>query len=274
MMELPEAVVLSRQMEQAFLGRRIAKIHREGSEHRFAFFSGDAAEYSRLLEGRAVLKIRPLGGFIELSTEDTCLLFGDGVRLTWCPAGTPLPKKHQMLVEFTGGDTLVASVQMYGGMWAFVPGQYENPYYTVAQEKPSPLSEDFNEAYFLHMAKNAKPTLSAKAFLATEQRIPGLGNGALQDILFLSHIHPKRPLQTLDETARKTLYRQVKDSLADMTRLGGRSTEKDLHGAPGGYPVLLHAKAAGAPCPVCGALIQKQAYLGGSIYFCPVCQPL
>lgn|GEM_PF-2077218 len=30
-----------------------------------------------------------------------------------------------------------------------------------------------------------------KAFLATEQRIPGLGNGVLQDILWTARIHPK-----------------------------------------------------------------------------------
>jgi len=27
-------------------------------------------------------------------------------------------------------------------------------------------------------------------------------------------------------------------------------------------------------CPVCGAAIVRQAYLGGNVYFCPVCQPL
>jgi formamidopyrimidine-DNA glycosylase len=41
--------------------------------------------------------------------------------------------------------------------------------------------------------------LSAKAFLATEQRIPGLGNGVLQDILFTAGIHPKRKMAAISE---------------------------------------------------------------------------
>ncbi|MCQ4762422.1 hypothetical protein NE555_17590, partial [Alistipes onderdonkii] len=42
----------------------------------------------------------------------------------------------------------------------------------------SPLGDGFDAAYFDRLVAGAKPNLSAKAFLATEQRIPGLGNGA------------------------------------------------------------------------------------------------
>jgi formamidopyrimidine-DNA glycosylase len=59
-----------------------------------------------------------------------------------------------------------------------------------------------------------------------------------------------------------------------MTRLGGRSTEKDLFGEPGRYPVMMCAANLGSPCPQCGTTIQKEAYLGGSIYTCSQCQPL
>ncbi|MFO7935831.1 MAG: zinc finger domain-containing protein [Bacteroidales bacterium] len=27
-------------------------------------------------------------------------------------------------------------------------------------------------------------------------------------------------------------------------------------------------------CPNCGDAIVKEAYMGGAVYFCPVCQPL
>ena len=61
----------------------------------------------------------------------------------------------------------------------------------------SPLGDGFDAAYFDRLVAGAKPNLSAKAFLATEQRIPGLGNGVLQDILFNARIHPKRKMATL-----------------------------------------------------------------------------
>jgi len=72
---------------------------------------------------------------------------------------------------------------MYGGIIAFRKN-FDNPYYLGALSKPSPLDDAFDEACFGRLLSDAKSNLSAKAFLATEQRIPGLGNGVLQDILF------------------------------------------------------------------------------------------
>jgi len=54
---------------------------------------------------------------------------------------------------------------------------------------------------------------------------------------------------------------------------GGRDTEVDLYGAPGGYTPILDRRAKGVPCPDCGTPIQKISYLGGSCYVCPGCQP-
>ena len=59
-----------------------------------------------------------------------------------------------------------------------------------------------------------------------------------------------------------------------MTAGGGRSTEKDLYGDPGGYQTILSRATDGAPCPACGTPITHLAYLGGRVYVCPTCQPL
>ncbi len=60
-------------------------------------------------------------------------------------------------------------------------------------EKPSPLSEKFDLEYFNSiLSGTGTEKLSAKAVLATKQRIPGLGNGTLQDILFNAGIHPQK----------------------------------------------------------------------------------
>ncbi len=114
--------------------------------------------------------------------------------------------------------------------------------------------------------------LPLKAFLATEQRIPGLGNGVLQDILFRAGLHPRRKVAGLDEGARGALFAALTTTLADMFKGGGRDTEHDLFGNAGGYRTRMSKNTAGQPCPACGSLIQKQAFLGGSIYFCPGCQ--
>jgi formamidopyrimidine-DNA glycosylase len=114
--------------------------------------------------------------------------------------------------------------------------------------------------------------MSAKAFLATKQRIPGLGNGVLQDILFNAGIHPKTKIETLSDEKINDLYESVKSTLSEMTKKGSRDTEKDLFGNYGGYTTKLSKKTMGTPCPVCGSSIVRQAYLGGNVYFCPICQ--
>lgn len=118
------------------------------------------------------------------------------------------------------------------------------------------------------------PKLSAKAFLATEQRIPGLGNGVLQDILWSARIHPKRKMSEISSQAVDAMYEAVKGVLAQMTAQGGRDTERDLFGNPGGYQTVLSKNTVGKPCPVCGTRIQKEPYMGGSIYVCEGCQRL
>ncbi len=66
------------------------------------------------------------------------------------------------------------------------------------------------------------------------------------------------------------LFSALKSVLAEMVTLG----ERDLFRQPGGYKTVLSRNTVDAPCPVCGEPIHKEAYLGGSIYYCARCQPL
>ncbi|MCL6590943.1 MAG: hypothetical protein K6U80_13445 [Firmicutes bacterium] len=68
------------------------------------------------------------------------------------------------------------------------------------------------------------------------------------------------------------MVKQVQEVLAEMARLGGRDTEKDLFGKNGGYRTVMNKNNAGLPRPACSEMIKKKNYLGGSIYYCPGCQ--
>ena len=152
---------------------------------------------------------------------------------------------------------------------------YDNSYYLAAMEKPSPLSEHFNQDYFLQILSGDEvKKMSLKAALATQQRVPGLGNGVLQDILWKAKLSPRRKINTLSENDLKLLFVCIKEVLEKMTQLGGRDSEKDLFGKPGGYEVIMASKNQDKPCPNCGPLIKKEAYLGGSVYYCENCQKL
>lgn len=273
MLELPECTTVARQFEKTAKGKTIEKVVAAQSPHAFAWYNGDPKKYGALLAGQTIAKIRSSGGYVELFTEAAQIIFGEGVNIRFHEGEETLPAKHQLLLRFAGGGAIVCTVQMYGAMFASPAGAFDNPYYAAALEKPSPLGKGFSQRYFLDMARETPAKLSLKAFLATEQRIPGLGNGCLQDILFRAGMNPQTKLQYLDKAALKRLYGSVTTTLTEMAKKGGRDTEKDLFGKPGGYPTILSNKTASQPCPVCGSGIEKKAYLGGKIYFCPICQP-
>ncbi len=272
MLELPESQTLARQLRETLVGKTIARAAANTAPHGFAFYHGDPKEYGTLLNGKPVTDAQAYGGRVEITAGDAHLIFNDGVNARLYPAGEKLPAKHQLLLIFTDGSALVCTIQMYGGLYAFIKPPDGDFYDTAAREKPSPLTGSFDEAYFEKMLAEAKQTLSAKAFLATEQRIPGLGNGVLQDILFEARIHPRTKIAALSKAQKEDLFRAVKHILAAMTEKGGRDTEKDLFGQPGGYPCILSKNTLYRPCPACGGAIARQAYLGGNIYFCPHCQ--
>jgi formamidopyrimidine-DNA glycosylase len=273
MIELPESQNLARQINEILPGRQIQTVTANQSPHKFAWFTGDPQRYHSLLAGKKIISAAAYGGMVEIQVDDVRLVFCDGTNVRYLAPGDDLPKKHQLHVAFDDRSALVCSVQMYGALWALGAGQTEG-YNECARSKPNPLSDDFDQSYFQSLYSEPDGKLSTKAYLATKQRIPGLGNGVLQDILFNARVHPKRKMNTLSEQEFASLYRSVKHTLFEMSANGGRDTEKDLFGNSGSYQTILSAKTAGKPCPVCGGEICREAYLGGNIYFCSGCQKL
>lgn len=276
MIEIPEARVLGEQIQDTLLGMEVKHVVTNTSPHKFAWFVEDELDYHTKLAGKSIIGTESYGGLVDIVWDDNYhLVIGDGVSLSLYKDRKKKIKKNQLLIEFTNGVLLACSVQMYGGMWCYKEGAYSNPYHIVAREKPNPLSEDFHQQYFSKLIEDeAIQNKSLKAFLATEQRIPGLGNGVLQDILLQSKIHPKRKVKTLSDAEKESLFTSVKTTLFDMTFRGGRNTEKDLFGEKGGYATLLSKNTYKEPCRICGSSIIKQPYMGGSIYYCESCQEI
>jgi formamidopyrimidine-DNA glycosylase len=282
MIELPEAYVLAEQINKILVGKTILSASANTHPHTFAWFTGDPKEYNEKLAGRRIASANPgtkytCVGNTEIicadpAGEKTDMLLVISTPIRYHAVGEKLPKSHQLLLEFEDHSHLSCTVQMWGSMFCYPASENGLPDGYTCNSAPSPLSGAFDESYFNALWSNVKPSLSVKAFLTTEQRIPGLGNGVLQDILFNAGIHPKTKLEKLTGSTRERLYKSIKTTLHDMVRRGGRDTEKDLWGHEGGYATVLSKKTVQSPCPVCGKAIVREAYLGGNIYYCPSCQ--
>ena len=272
MIELPEAVNLAKQLRDNIAGKRVAAVRPPSKQHKFCWFNGDPADYDKGLRGTVAVTAESFGIFAEIVFDNgKKLCVNDGVNMRLVAVGDA-PASYQLLIEFTDGMALAFTVAMYGGI-VLHDGNYDNEYYLKSKNAVDVFGDGF-DGYFRKLLAAGKPTLSAKAFLATEQRFPGLGNGVLQDILLAAGIQPKRKIATLTEFEKEELLYCVKAVLGDMTDKGGRDTEKDIFGREGGYKTRLSQKTLAGGCPLCGGGIVKEPYLGGSVYYCPSCQAL
>lgn len=276
MLEAPEATLLARQMNETVKGKKIIYVSAGYSPHKFTWYHEGPESYEGKMLGKTVGISRFYGGLVEIAIDDVRLLFGDGVNLRYYTPGDKLPAKHQLLLGLDDESCLAASVRMYGGIMCFYPDNFESnfkPYYEKARDKPQVLSDNFTKEYFMTLFDDSEAAKkSAKAFLATGQSVPGLGNGVLQDILYNAGIHPKAKIGSLSERQRTVMYESIVKTLGAMASEGGRNSESDLYGRTGRYVPFLSKDTAGKECVRCGSAIVKETYLGGSIYYCPGCQ--
>lgn len=270
MIEIPEAISLAKQIETELKGKTIKRITSDDNK------DYDESNFRMSFRGKTIVGAQGYGGKLHIAlTGNSGLWFADGINIRYNKTGK-LPKKYPtLLIEFDDCSYLSFSVSLYGffeGYTNHLEGWMAD-YMGVATDRPQVDSDEFSEEYFLELLKPLNhEKYTAKSFLATEQRIPGLGNGVLQDILFNAGISPKRSLSTMSHPQFTDLYRSIKNTIHEMIIQGGRDVDKDIYGKPGGYRTIMSRLTYKSPCLRCGSEIVRESYLGGNVYYCSSCQ--
>ena len=275
MFELPECIVLTRQMNEELQGKSVQRGVLGNSPHKFVWYNRSHEEFEALTRGKRVGQAYARGRwmFAPLQPGYVLVLGECGGKLLFHPAGSKLPERYHLWLTFDDGSALTETTQMWGAMELYEQGlELERQY--IKDMRPTPVDKEFTFDYFSGLIDSllSGEKRSVKALLTQEQLVPGLGNSIAQDILFRARLHPRHALADLTPEQRRNLYDATVDTVNQAIAQGGRNDELDLYGQPGGYVRLLHAKSVGQPCPRCGAPIEKQQYLGGAVYFCPKCQ--
>ena len=273
MIELPEAYTISQDLKKELPSKEIVDVRGNFTDHKFTFYYGLPQEYRDLLVGRTVTGIKERNFYVEIEVGSYRILFRDGANIRYYSAGAQEPKKSKLLLEFNDGSFLNTTVNMYACIAVFDSRQeMENIYYNLELTRIGAKDAAFTYGYFEGLVDERTAKLSAKAFLATEQRILGIGNGVVQDILFNARISPRTKIRDLSGQQFKSLYKAITDTLDQMIAGRGRDTETDIYGESGRYVTIMSNKHYKSGCPACKAPIRKESYLGGSVYYCPHCQ--
>ena len=273
MIELPEARVIAKDLRKTILNKTITDVKGDFKSHKFTFYYENPEKYRNFLVGKQITDIIDRNFYIEIIAQDYKIIFRDGSNLRYFAADTAEPSKSQLLIKFDDGSFLNVTVQMYACIMVFDPKKpFDNPYYQMELDGIGALDKRFTYDYFKKLITPETAKLSAKAFLATQQRILGIGNGVVQDILYAAKINPRTKIKDLTESQIKKLYTSTVDTITQMIGQNGRDTEKDIFGNPGNYETIMSSKNYRNGCPSCNGPIKKEVYLGGSVYYCPKCQ--
>jgi formamidopyrimidine-DNA glycosylase len=275
MFELPEFVILARQVNATLKGKTIQRGQLGNSPHKFVWYNRSHEEFDRLTKGKTVGEARAKGKWLFVPLEPGyVLLLGEcGGKVLYHPPGSKMPKKYHLYITFEDDSFVTATTQMWGAMELYEKGEEQDRQY-VKGMRTTPIEPEFTFDYFCALVDDLVEgkKRSAKALLTQDQIIPGLGNAIAQDILFRARLHPRRSIADLSTGQRRALYQAIVNTVGEIIEQGGRYDEYDLHNNRGGYIRLMDKNAVGHPCPECGGEIEKIQYLGGACYLCPNCQ--
>ena len=127
---------------------------------------------------------------------------------------------------------------------------------------PDPLRPDFSTKTFFRLM-DAQDSREIGDILLDQKVIAGVGNILRIEILFRSHIHPRRQVRNLSEEEKRELLRWILK--LSQTWLKGMGKQKSW---------IQIYRRSGQPCPRCGAPIQFFRQSRRITYACPRCQPL
>lgn len=272
MIELTEALPFALTANDTLKGQEIINVEVLKTPHKFAWINHDQEVYQSKLTHKKIGSVMASAHYIRFILEDnTELAIGEDINSKYISAQDN-EMKHQFKLDFSNGYSLVFQVKLYGFILLGTKEELikSQPYYKKAVEAISPLDRQFTYDYFIKSTLLDCMKGSVKQALATEQHIPGLGNGLLQDVLFHAKMSPKKKLAKITDAEKIRLYHSVIDKIKEVVSFGGRDTQNDMFGQPGNYHTLM--TTSNNSCPECGQALVKEAYLGGKVIYCPNCQ--
>jgi len=136
-----------------------------------------------------------------------------------------------------------------------------------------PFDDKLTVSYLKEKFKSKKQAI--KSTLLDQSIIVGIGNIYVDEILFLSHINPKKVTNKLKNIELALIIKNTRKILKQAIELEGTTiyTYSSLDGIKGMFQnqLLVHNKK-GEPCSYCGTIIEKIKVGGRGTCYCPQCQ--
>ena len=273
--ELPEAIILARQMDEALKGKRIKSYSLKDHErlHRIGFINKNLVEFNWLV-GRTVEGATSRGNTVMVRMDSGMNLllapeYGGVIQLT--DGDREVPNFH-LRIDFIDGSVLTIRLTSMGCIYASHDFELKNVYVYKRDfsGRPSPGHPELTFESFRKLM--SKDTQLKPLLVGRDAVVVGLSNSALQDILYRARINPRRKASSLNVDEARALYDAINLLVEDRLRHGGKDEFVDLYGRRGRYAPMMGPNMRESYCPRCGSKIEKISLGGGQVYHCPGCQ--
>lgn len=256
MPELPEVETYRRYFAKHALQQRIARV-----DVRDERILGEirAATFVKKLRGREFSDTRRHGKhlFADAGAAWLHLHFGMTGDLAYYREREKEPRFAKIVFEFENGASLAFEDMRLFGLADLI----ESPDDFIASKRlgADPLDPSFTFAKFAKLLERRKGAM--KSLLMTQEIIAGLGNLYVDEVLYQTGIHPRRPVDALRDAEKRAIFTTMRRILRETIARHGREAE-----LPGRY--LIHHREEGERCPRCGGTIQRTVVFGRTTYFC------
>jgi len=282
MPELPEVEVVRRGLHDHVVGRRIERADFFGARVARRHLPGPVDLADRL-QGNLVHEARRRGKYLWLVLEAPDghwqgLVMHLGMSGQLLVEAADAPRENHLHASFDfaddGPQLRFIDQRTFGGMAlsdllpAGIPA-------SIAHIAPDLLEPAFDEGAVIAALKLRHTAL--KRSLLDQRLVSGIGNIYADEALWRAQVHGEREAATLSKPALGRLIQHARDVMIEALGHGGTSFDSlyvNVNGASGYFERSLNAYGReGRPCPRCGTLIRREAFMNRSSYFCPRCQP-
>ena|SRR5690625_3142937 len=274
MPELPEVETIRKTLEKLVINKTIENVTVYWPK--IIKQPDDIDHFKQLLIGETIRKMDRRGKFLLFYFDHYVLVshlrMEGKYRVT--NSKEPITKHTHVIFHFTNdSDLRYNDVRKFGTMHVFPIGK-ELTDKPLNQLGPDPFQEHYTFDYLLE--KCQKTARNIKATLLDQTVIAGLGNIYVDEVLFLSGIHPEKRANELSDTEIQSVWENARIVLHEAVKLGGTSIRSYVNGEGemGMFQQELFVYAQeNKPCKHCGEEIVKIKVAGRGTHICPECQP-
>jgi formamidopyrimidine-DNA glycosylase len=271
MAELPEIMVLSQQMDNELKSKEFESVDVIQEK----CLNMESKNFKKQITDKTIEDVHNNGKwiFFKLSDDYHLLLnLGMGADILYYDSYEDFNDEYQCRFHFTDNSGFTCKFWWFGHV-ELIKNSALREHKPTKDIAISPLDSKFTLDYFKSICKGRA---GIKNIILNQKKIGGIGNVYIHDILFRAKIHPKTPVNTLNDAQIDNLFKVIKENLKTALDMKGLSYEKDFYGKNDGFTrdYFLVAYNEGEKCPVCSTVIEKIKTGSTSSYICPECQKL